>query len=538
MEYQVLARKFRPKKFEEILGQKHISAILQNAIKSNTIAHAYLFCGTRGVGKTSAARIFAKAVMCSNRREDGNPCLECASCKQVDDGSSLDYLEIDGASNNSVENVRDLIDNVQFLPITGKYKVYVIDEVHMLSSSAFNALLKTLEEPPAHVIFIFATTDPHKLLDTVVSRCQRLEFKNLGKTELKSLLLGVAKNEGLSFESDEVINTLCEIADGSGRDVLSILELVKSYSAGKTITHEALTLTLGVPEKSTVLNFAAAMLGCDYQKASALFEQIVESSVDILKFHQQLQKMLFDLIEKFNLKLSHQLSSILLEKEVTLAELIWVYEVMAKDYEWVAASSMLEQNLKLLYMKLTLRRQILTNETIVSESTPKKKVEFEPEPEPQLEPEPEPEIEKLNYFEWKTFLAELYQSHSSLAVNLERGNLLEEARLREGRLTLIVGFSETEKLFYDVLSEAETKKKIIQALKDKYDLLEDGLNIQFRLLSEVEKDEKQFKSTLEIEEEKVENEMNQKREKLLNNVFIKSAQEIFESQVNKIILNE
>jgi DNA polymerase-3 subunit gamma/tau len=175
--YQVLARKWRPKKFNDVIGQEHITKTLVNSIEKNKVAHAYLFTGTRGVGKTTIARIFAKSLRCENRLEDFNPCGECNSCKSIDSSNSLDYVEIDGASNNSVDNIRELIENVNYLPSSGKYKVYVIDEVHMLSNSAFNALLKTLEEPPAHVVFIFATTDPHKLLGTVLSRCQRFDFK-------------------------------------------------------------------------------------------------------------------------------------------------------------------------------------------------------------------------------------------------------------------------------------------------------------------------------------------------------------------------
>lgn len=163
MGYQVLARKWRPKTFNEVIGQDHIARTLQNSILKEKIAHAYLFTGTRGVGKTTIARIFAKAIRCENLDDKGNPCLECSSCKSIDQSNALDYVEIDGASNNSVDNIRELIENAQYLPSSGKYKVYVVDEVHMLSTSAFNALLKTLEEPPAHVIFIFATTDPHQL---------------------------------------------------------------------------------------------------------------------------------------------------------------------------------------------------------------------------------------------------------------------------------------------------------------------------------------------------------------------------------------
>ncbi|NBO35255.1 MAG: DNA polymerase III subunit gamma/tau, partial [Actinobacteria bacterium] len=174
-----LYRKYRPGQFSDVIGQEHVTGPLSRALNSGNINHAYLFTGTRGVGKTSIARLFAKAIICEQPKSDLNPCLVCASCRDIDAGNSMDYLEIDGASNNSVDDVRSLIENVQYLPARGKYKIYVIDEVHMLSVSAFNALLKTLEEPPQHAIFILATTDPHKLLGTVISRCQRYDFKNV-----------------------------------------------------------------------------------------------------------------------------------------------------------------------------------------------------------------------------------------------------------------------------------------------------------------------------------------------------------------------
>ena len=178
MAYQVLARKWRPQKFEEVVGQEHITKTLKNAIVNNRIGHAYLFVGSRGIGKTTTARIFAKALNCLNNH-DGEPCCECENCLEIAKGSSMDVIEIDGASHNKAEDIRDLRDNVQYAPSHGKYKIYIIDEVHMLSTAAWNALLKTLEEPPPHVKFLFATTEPHKVLPTIVSRCQRFDLKRI-----------------------------------------------------------------------------------------------------------------------------------------------------------------------------------------------------------------------------------------------------------------------------------------------------------------------------------------------------------------------
>lgn len=226
MGYKALYRTYRPQTFEEMAGQKHILQTLQNAIKENKIAHAYLFTGPRGTGKTSMAKLLAKALNCEC---ENKPCNECSNCKQIVDGSHPDVVEIDAASNNGVDEVRDLIDKVKYSPILGKYKVYIIDEVHMMSTGAFNALLKTLEEPPAHVIFILATTEPHKVLPTIISRCQRFDFGRINSNDIKERIKVVLNNENVSYE-DGVIELICELCDGGMRDALSILDQAIAYA--------------------------------------------------------------------------------------------------------------------------------------------------------------------------------------------------------------------------------------------------------------------------------------------------------------------
>ena len=221
MSFQVLFRKYRPKLFGDVVGQDHVTRALQNAINGQSIGHAYLFTGTRGIGKTSVARIFAKALTCQSPQEDGNPCLSCTSCRGVDEGTLIDVQEIDGASHNGVENIRGLIENVQYLPSTGHYKVYIIDEVHMLSVPAFNALLKTLEEPPAHVVFILATTGPEKLLETVLSRCQRFDFRSAGIEALIGHLGEVLEQENIVIKEESALRQICRQGRGSFRDTLS-----------------------------------------------------------------------------------------------------------------------------------------------------------------------------------------------------------------------------------------------------------------------------------------------------------------------------
>lgn len=226
MAYQALYRKYRPSNFDEIVGQTHIIQTLKNAIVQNRIAHAYLFCGPRGTGKTSIAKIFAKTLNCTNSQDA--PCGICENCKMAANGSHPDIIEIDAASNNGVDEVRNLIDKVKYAPMQGKYKIYIIDEVHMMTSGAFNALLKTIEEPPAHVIFIFATTEPNKVLPTIISRCQRFDFNKVSVNDIKYRLSVVCKNEGIEIDQDG-LTLIAQLADGGMRDALSILDQCVAY---------------------------------------------------------------------------------------------------------------------------------------------------------------------------------------------------------------------------------------------------------------------------------------------------------------------
>lgn len=227
MAYKALYRTYRPNTFDEVAGQEHIVRTLKNAVEQHKIAHAYLFCGPRGTGKTSIAKIFAKAVNCTD--ENHHPCMQCENCLAVTDGSHPDIVEIDAASNNGVEEVRSLIEKVKYAPIKGKYKVYIIDEVHMMSAGAFNALLKTIEEPPAHVIFILATTEPHKVLPTIISRCQRYDFTKVASHDIITRINLILEQEQITCE-DEVIRIIAQLSDGGMRDALSILDQCIAYA--------------------------------------------------------------------------------------------------------------------------------------------------------------------------------------------------------------------------------------------------------------------------------------------------------------------
>ncbi len=243
MSYQALYRKFRPGEFHDVKGQEHIVTTLKNQIKADRIGHAYLFCGTRGTGKTTIAKIFAKAVNCENPI-DGSPCNECATCRSINEGRSMNVIEIDAASNNGVDNIREIRDEVAYSPTEGKYKVYIIDEVHMLSIGAFNALLKTLEEPPAYVIFILATTEAHKIPITILSRCQRYDFKRISIETIADRLNELVIKENVEVE-DKAIRYIAKAADGSMRDALSLLDQCIAFYLGQKLTYENALEVLG-----------------------------------------------------------------------------------------------------------------------------------------------------------------------------------------------------------------------------------------------------------------------------------------------------
>ncbi len=281
MEYQVSARKWRPQRFDDIIGQGHVTRTLQNAIKNNRIAHAYIFSGSRGVGKTTAARILAKALNCVNG-PTSEPCNNCSPCKEITSGISTDVLEIDGASNTGVDDVRDLRESVKYAPMHGKYKVYIIDEVHMLSNSAFNALLKTLEEPPAHAIFVFATTEVHKIPSTVLSRCQHFNFKRLTLIEIVDRLRLIAEKDSIDI-NDNGLAVIAKAADGSMRDSLSILDQVISF-CGKKIDEKEIADILGVINKDIIFSFISRLKERDSAGLVKIIREVQDCGYDVRQF--------------------------------------------------------------------------------------------------------------------------------------------------------------------------------------------------------------------------------------------------------------
>lgn len=285
MAYTALYREWRPKDFNDVVGQEHITTTLKNAIKTDRIAHAYLLCGTRGTGKTSTAKILSKAVNCLDL-QDGEPCNQCEMCKKINSGTAIDVTELDAASHNSVDNIRDIIEDVQYPPQEAKFKVFIIDEVHMLSVGAVNAFLKTLEEPPSKVIFILATTDPQKLPITILSRCQRFDFKRIKGEDIFGRLRTIVSNLGV-YADDKSLKLISRICDGAMRDALSVLDQVISMSGGK-VEYDNLIQMLGLMTNEGLIKVMDSIIAKDTERAIRSINDIVYSGKDINIFIKDL----------------------------------------------------------------------------------------------------------------------------------------------------------------------------------------------------------------------------------------------------------
>lgn len=291
MAYKTLYRAYRPQKFEDVAGQEHIITTLRHAVAENKIAHAYLFCGPRGTGKTTIAKLLAKAINCTG---DTKPCDECENCQEITLGSHPDVIEIDAASNNGVEEVRSLIEKVKYAPTQGKYKVYIIDEVHMMSTGAFNALLKTLEEPPAHVVFILATTEPHKILPTIISRCQRFDFTKLSMQDIIQRMKDVISNEHNKCD-DEALEMIAKLADGGMRDALSILEQCLAFNDNHLTVHDVNQI-YGIVSLENKIDFLKVLLTKDMKKALTLLDEMKMNGIDIKRLTLDLVDILKDVV--------------------------------------------------------------------------------------------------------------------------------------------------------------------------------------------------------------------------------------------------
>lgn len=562
MAYQVLSRKWRPKKFEDVVGQEHVTRSIQNAILKDKLGHAYILTGTRGIGKTSVARIFSQSLRCENRNERANPCGVCRGCEEFSNGSSMNVFEIDGASNNSVDDVRELVNNVQTLPTFGDYKVYIIDEVHMLSTNAFNALLKTLEEPPSHTIFLLATTEPHKLLDTVLSRCIRFDFRNASVETLSIHLKKISEAEGIKFQDDRLISILAQQGNGSFRDTLSLLDQVLSFCNDNIVEEEGFSTALGLAKLSTVSDLGQAIILGDSTLAINLFNSMLGENVTPESIVTSLLDFYFELIQEIdnlgNLNLSPDTTTYL--KSATMDEVFWVYESLSRDFTWALESLAPEKTINIIIQKHTRRGEILKGTGMAlgeSSHDSKKKVEIKEESLSQIieEEQPveepveestsettqeeiieEPVPEKITGTSWEGFEEFLKKEIPAIFAELEHGNLLSDFQLSQEMAFIEYGFSAESKLFYDHLISGEGKEKIENMMKGFFKVSQAEIKLTY--LEKEVAEEQNFQSKSEIYEEERLKKMEEKEQTIRTHPVVQEAEKLFGKSIDKVKVKE
>ena len=388
MSYKALYRTYRPQTFEEVAGQKHIIRTLKNALQNNKIAHAYLFCGPRGTGKTTMAKLFAKALNCEEGI--GHQCNKCSNCLEIIEGSHPDVIEIDAASNNGVEQVRDLIDKVNYLPIKGKYKVYIIDEVHMMTTNAFNALLKTIEEPPAHVVFILATTEPHNIIPTILSRCQRYDFTKVSDGDIEERMATVLEKENIQYDK-EAVRAIISLADGGMRDALSILDQILAYS-GNTLSVDDVYSLFGLASEEDKVSFIKYINDGDVTRALGRIKAFSEGGVDLKRLTQDLLEILKDVLILKKTNDEQELSAISEQHAEELASQINIKKLneMIGALLKVQADYKTANNIKTMFEVTVLKLCSLDEMSVENRVQPQPKVEPKPVPAIKEEPKPAP----------------------------------------------------------------------------------------------------------------------------------------------------
>jgi DNA polymerase-3 subunit gamma/tau len=456
----VLYRKYRAQNFDQLIGQNHITKLLKNAIKTNQIAQAYLFVGSRGTGKTSTARILAKAVNCLNPTKDGNPCNECSICNAISNGSMMDLIEIDAASNRGIDQIRELKEKIEFSPSEGKYKVYIIDEVHMLTTEAFNALLKTLEEPPAHVIFMLATTDVHKLPPTILSRCQRYDFRLGTDSEIAEVISSVSKEEGISVD-EKALALLVQNAKGSYRDALSLLDVVYSgqEKGKKQITEEEVRNILGLPDFDKVTTLLSSLEEGNGKKALEIVEGLEEKGVNLQQFTSYTLSILreilvgkikgklskdYEMFSGWDIRMIHRVINLFLEAE----NRIKYASNQALVLEMIIPEMMKDEpvpNNEIKIVNTDVKNKIAPQEEVKKEEI-KEEVKEEPIPSEVAEDSEEEEDDISNddisaedvKKRWDSFVLEVKPFNNNLYAFLGSANVVG---FNEGVLTIEVPFS-------------------------------------------------------------------------------------------------
>ncbi len=537
MSYLIFARKYRPKKFEEIIGQKAVVQTLINAIKGNRVAQAYIFSGMRGVGKTSAARILAKALNCISGPTP-EPCNECEMCKAINEDRSIDVLEIDGASNRGIDEVRSLREGVKYKPIQSRYRVIIIDEVHMLTREAFNALLKTLEEPPPHTIFIFATTEFHKVPATIVSRCQHFEFKKISQKEIINHLLQITKEEGITI-SPLGLRLIAEAAEGSLRDAQSLLDQAVSYS-GKVIRDEDLKEILGTISHELLFEFSEAIMEGKSAAIFLLIDKLIENGYDLRFFYKELIDHFRNLLLVKTVKESGELLSLSDEdierlkneaKKASEEEILRYLIVLQQAEAGLKFSSHPRIYFEALLIKLSQYKKIAPLEELIREVEDlkqeiKRQLKTFENPSPVEEVGEERKIQPINANE---SLEEVNKIEASLEQKEVFSRIIEKLRHERGLLPVILSQSSSFK-FKDEkrvleISFSGGKKFFIDSLLKEKKLIE-------RCASEVIGN----RVSLEIREEIVEDE--NKREKeveaALRDPSVQSFMDTFKAQIVSI----
>jgi DNA polymerase-3 subunit gamma/tau len=477
MSYVVLARKWRPQRFEEVVGQDHITTTLRNAISSGRIAHAFLFAGSRGVGKTSVARILAKALNCEQGPRP-DPCNQCPPCREISAGSSIDVLEIDGASNTGVDDVRELRENIKYMPSRGKYRIYIIDEVHMLSISAFNALLKILEEPPAHAIFIFATTEPHKIPETILSRCQRFDFRRIPQELIQKRLKEILSQEGIRL-SEQGLSLIGREAEGSMRDAQSLLDQVIAY-AGKEITDipdANVVEVLGVADRRLLFEASRAVIERDAQRCLEISHNVYGYGYDIKQFGKELLEHIRNLLVVKVAQEPQRLMDLTKDEieelreqgeKLSLEEILQLFRILLKGEEEISRSAYPKLVLEITLVKMAqvkpiypleeLLKKIADLEKNLGGVAPVSSEEKENKKNPPVQVR-EQEAE-LNREDWEGLLEFTRNKKPMLASFLENGRLLS---LNHSELE--IGFPE-KSIFRENLQDIDNLNAFKQICRD------------------------------------------------------------------------
>jgi len=522
MHYKVFARKWRPKLFSEVIGHEQIVQILKKSLSTGNIGHAYLFTGTRGIGKTTFARIFAKALRCEMLTDDNEPCNKCKACEDFETQSSMDVIEIDGASNNSVDNVRELVSNTQYMPSFGKYKVFIIDEVHMLSNSAFNALLKTLEEPPAHVVFILATTEPDKLLPTVLSRCQRLDFRNASSKEIKQLLKVIAKKEGVAFSNENILDVVVNFGRGSFRDTLSILEQLVSLSSEKKITENELVHGLGILGYSKLKTLMTAMLIADIDTLKNEIKVIFNHNINLKNFIYQLADGVYRFSQNLNSPEEHldlALADLEKIKDGSFSEIVWIYECLCKDMQWAVKSFAPEETVILILQKITLRRKILDgSDTIrnLGSEVPKEPIENKFDPKA---------------LEYSTLIEWVKEVSPTLAANLEHGNFSKVPNMTGNELNIEIGINTDAKVIFEFVNDSTNLMKVKKKIQEKIDSSDLQVNLQIKLIKE------KLETLIEHKMCEEKKGIEEKKKNFMDHSGVQELQKAFSRKIDKLIVD-